>query len=193
MRFAILLAAAAIGVTAAPAIAAAQTVVPVETFTAVELHGGGTINIHQGPVQRVTLITDDPKVVGLEVIERDRGGRLIISSCKGFCRGHHHLEVEIVTPELNGAVIHGGGHILAEGAFPSQGAVSAAIHGGGDIDLKAVPAQAASASIMGGGKIVVSAQNSLSASIMGGGAIHYAGHPAVSSSIHGGGAISPIQ
>jgi Putative auto-transporter adhesin, head GIN domain len=195
MRFAALLAATAIaaaGVTAAPAIAA-ETVVPVDKFTAVELHGGGTINIRQGPVQRVTLITDDPKVVGLDVTERDHGGRLIISSCKGFCMGRHHLEVEIVTPELNGAVIHGGGHILAEGAFPSQGAVAVAIHGGGDIDLKAVPAQAASASIMGGGKIVVSAQNSLSASIMGGGAIHYAGHPAVSSSIHGGGAISPIQ
>jgi Putative auto-transporter adhesin, head GIN domain len=190
MPFASLLAAAVAGIVV---VSPARTVVPVEKFTAVELHGGGTVTIRQGPLQRVTLISDNPKVVGLKVTERDHGGRLIINSCRGFCIGGHYLEVEIETPELNGAAIRGGGAIHAEGAFPSQGAVAAAIHGGGEIDIKDVPAQSASASIMGGGKIVVAAQTNLSASIMGGGAIQYAGHPAVNSSIHGGGAVSPIQ
>jgi len=36
--------------------ATAATVVPVEKFNAVELHGGGTITIRQAAVQRVTVI-----------------------------------------------------------------------------------------------------------------------------------------
>lgn len=189
MRLAYLFAAAAI-VAAAPAAAAAQTVMPTDRFTSVELRGGGSIAIRQGPVQRVTLVRGDPKLAGFEV---NRDGKLIISSCRGVCWGNQRLEVEIVTPELNGVGIEGGGHIEAHGAFPAQRAVSAVIHGGGDIDMKDVPAQTASAAIHGGGKIFVTAQNSLSAKIFGGGEIRYLGQPAVSSSIHGGGTISPIR
>jgi hypothetical protein len=47
--------------------------------------------------------------------------------------------------------------------------------------VRDVPAQATNAAIYGGGKIFVSAQNSLAAAIHGGGAIHYAGHPTVNS------------
>jgi hypothetical protein len=153
---------------AAPLAATAQTVMPVDKFTSVELHGGGTITIRQGPVQRVTMVSGDPG-------------------------GSHHLDVEIETPVLNGVGIHGGGHITAHGAFPAQSAVSAVIHGGGDIDMKDVPAQSASAAIHGGGKISVAAQNNLSAEIYGGGAIRYIGQPAVNSTIHGGGTVAPIH
>jgi hypothetical protein len=178
---------------AAPLAATAQTVMPVDKFTSVELHGGGTITIRQGPVQRVTMVSGDPGVAGFDVVERDQGGKLIVSSCKGFCWGSHHLDVEIETPVLNGVGIHGGGHITAHGAFPAQSAVSAVIHGGGDIDMKDVPAQSASAAIHGGGKISVAAQNNLSAEIYGGGAIRYIGQPAVNSTIHGGGTVAPIH
>jgi hypothetical protein len=192
MRFAHLLAAAAIAV-AAPAVAAAQTVMPTDKFTSVDLHGGGLITIRQGPVQRVTLVSGDPKVARFEVVDREHGGRLVMSPCDHSCWGNHHFEVEIETPVLNGIDIHGGGRITAHGAFPAQSAVSVAIHGGGDIDMKDVPAQSASAAIHGGGKIYVSAQNSLSASIMGGGAIRYLGQPTVNSEIHGGGTVSPLR
>ncbi|HZZ69629.1 MAG TPA: DUF2807 domain-containing protein [Phenylobacterium sp.] len=192
MRFAPLFAAAAVIAIAAPVAAVAQTVIPTEKFTAIDLHGGGTITIRQGPVQRVTLIDGDTKRARFEVVDRDHGGRLVMSPCDGVCFGLHRFEVEIETPVLNGVDIHGGGHITAHGAFPAQTAVSAEIHGGGDIDMKDVPAQSASAAIHGGGKIYVTAQNSLSAEIMGGGVIRYAGHPSVSSSIHGGGAVSQI-
>ncbi|MGZ6038092.1 MAG: GIN domain-containing protein [Phenylobacterium sp.] len=192
MRLAFLLAAAAVTV-AAPVVASAQTVVPTDKFSSVDLHGGGTITIRQGPVQRVTLISGDPKVARFEVVDRDHDGRLIMSPCDGFCWGSHHFEVEIETPVLNGVGIHGGGHITAHGAFPAQGAVSATIHGGGDIDMKDVPAQAATAEIHGGGKIQVAAQSTLSAEIYGGGAIRYLGQPTVNSSIHGGGGVSPIR
>ena len=173
-----------------PAIAVAQTVVPVAKFTGVELHGGGVINIRQAPVQRVTLVRGDPAVARFDVNSQ---GRLIVSPCRGWCMGRNSLEVDIETPDLNAVGIYGGGHIVAKGAFPAHNAVSVGIHGGGDIDMKDVPAQSATAAIHGGGKIFVSAQNSLEAAIYGGGAIRYAGHPTVSSSIHGGGTISPIQ
>ena len=52
---------------------------------------------------------------------------------------------------------------MAKGAFTPQNSVSVAIHGGGDIDMKDVPAQSASAAIHGGGKIFISAQSSLDA------------------------------
>ena len=181
---------AAAFIAAAPAIAAAETVVPVDRFTGVELHGGGVINIRQGPVQRVTLVRGDPSVASFTVKDH---GRLIISPCDGFCWGTHRLEVDIVTPDLNAIAIHGGGHIKAQGAFPAKGEVSVAILGGGDIDMKDVPAQSAAAAIHGGGKIFVSAQSSLDARIYGGGAIRYLGHPTVNSAIHGGGTVSPLE
>jgi hypothetical protein len=192
MRLAVLIAAATLA--AAPAVAAAQTVVPVDRFDAVELHGGGTIMIRQGPVQRVTIIHGDPAVVRVEVTDRDHGGKLIISPCRGSCWSwHDNLEVQVETPDLGAVGIHGGGHIVAQGAFRPRAAVAANIYGGGVIDVKAMPAQAASAAIHGGGKILVAAQSSLAASIYGGGQIRYLGQPAVSTSIHGGGSVDSLH
>jgi hypothetical protein len=192
MRLATLLAAAAV-LTAVPALASAETVVQVDKFNALELHGGGTITIKQGPVQRVTVIEDNNGRSRVEVVDRGDGGRLILSSCHGACWGPGHFEVLVETPVMSSVSIMGGGHIVAEGNFAPQGAVAAAIHGGGVIDVKAMPARAASASIHGGGKILVSAQSSLAAAIYGGGSIRYLGQPAVSTSIHGGGSVDSIR
>jgi hypothetical protein len=188
MRLAALLAASA-ALAAVPLLASAATVMPVEKFNALELHGGGTITIRQGPVQRVTVIeatSDRPRV---EVVD---GGKLILAPCTGACWGSNHFEVLVETPVMGSVAIKGGGHIVSEGNFAPQGAVSAAITGGGVIDLKTMPAQAASAAIRGGGKIVVAARDSLSASIAGGGSIRYVGHPSVSTAIHGGGSVDPM-
>jgi hypothetical protein len=190
MRVASLFAAACVAAT--PMAASAQTI-PVDRFTAVELHGGGTVTIRPGPAQRVTLVRGDPHVADFHVTDRGQGSTLVISPCKGFCWGAERLEVEIETPTLTGAAIMGGGHVLTEGAFPGQGAVSATIHGGGDIDLRKVPARAATAAIHGGGKILVTANDSLTVDIFGGGTIRYAGHPTVNSSIHGGGHVAKID
>lgn len=192
MRLATLFAAAAVLI-AVPALASAATVAPVDKFNAIELRGGGTITIKQGPVQRVTVIEDTSGRSRVEVVDRSNGGTLILQSCRGTCWGPNHFEVEIETPTMSSVSIMGGGHIVADGAFAPQGAVSAVIHGGGSIDLKAMPAQSASAAIHGGGKILVTAQNSLSAEIMGGGSIRYQGHPSVSTSIHGGGSVDPVN
>jgi hypothetical protein len=191
MRLATLFAAAIL--TALPALASAETVVPVDRFNALELHGGGTVTIRQAAVQRVTVIEATSDRARVEVVDRGDGGRLILAPCRGACWGHNHFEVLVETPVMRSVSIMGGGHIVAEGNFAPQGAVSAVIHGGGVIDLKTMPAQSASAAIHGGGKILVAAQNSLSASIAGGGSIRYVGQPSVSSSIHGGGSVDSLR
>ena len=191
MRLATLFAAAVL--TAAPALATAAGVVPVEKFSAVELHGGGTITIRQAAVQRVTVIEATSDRARVEVVDRGDGGKLILAPCRGNCWGPNHFDVLVETPVMSSVEIMGGGHIMAEGNFAPQGAVSAVIHGGGVIDLKTMPAQSASAAIHGGGKIVVAAQSSLSASIAGGGSIRYVGQPSVSTSIHGGGSVDPAR
>lgn len=192
MRLAGLFATAALvaaPVIAAPLAGSAQTVAPVDRFSSVELRGGGSITIHQGPQQRVTLVRGDPDRAQFHV----HGGKLVMSPCGHACWGPNRFEVDIETPVLNGAEIMGGGRIVAQGAFPAQDQVSAAIHGGGDIDLRSVPARTASAVIHGGGKIYVAAHDRLDASIFGGGWIRYAGRPAVNRSIFGGGSISPLD
>ena len=191
MRLAHLLAAAVLA--AAPALASAATVAPVDRFNALELHGGGTVTIRQAAVQRVTVIEATSHRAQVEVVDRGDGGKLILAPCRGVCWGPNRFEVLVETPVMSSVSIMGGGHIVAEGNFAPQGAVSAVIHGGGVIDLKTMPAQSASAAIHGGGKIVVAAQNSLSASIAGGGQIRYLGQPTVSTSIHGGGSVDPVR
>jgi hypothetical protein len=188
MRLAHLLAAAALA--AAPAIATAQTLAPLPKFDSVELNGGGDVTIRQGPIQRVTLRSGSTEYSRLEV----RGGKLVIRACGDWhCPRHYDLEVEIETPEIGAAAINGGGYIVAEGAFRPQGAVSAAVRGGGKIDLQAVKASAASAAVHGGGGILLFAQNSLSAEVNGGGSIRYLGQPTVNSSVHGGGSVNPVR
>lgn len=191
MRLATLFAAAVL--TALPALACAETVVPVDRFNAVELHGGGTITIRQAAVQRVTVIEASSDRARVEVVDRGDGGKLILAPCRGACWGPNHFDVLVETPVMSSVAIMGGGHIVAEGNFAPQGAVSAVIHGGGIIDLKTMPAQSASATIHGGGRIFVAAQNALSASINGGGAIRYVGQPTVNTSIHGGGSVDSLR
>jgi hypothetical protein len=189
MRLATLFAAAAV-LAAVPALASAETVVPVEKFSSVELHGGGTITIRQAPVQKVTIVEATSDRARVEVVG---DGRLILAPCRGACWGPNHFNVLVETPVMTSVSIMGGGHIVGEGNFAPQGSVSAVIHGGGVIDLKSMPAQSASAAIHGGGKIIVAAQSALSASIAGGGSIRYVGHPSVSTSIHGGGSVDALR
>jgi Putative auto-transporter adhesin, head GIN domain len=189
MRLALLIASAAI--LAIPAIAAADTVVPVQRFESIELRGGGKVVIRQGPVQKVTLREGTTEFTHFDV--SDRGGQLIIRTCSGDCPFHYRMEVEIETPGLGGASVVGGGDIVAEGPFRQQTMVSAAVKGGGKVDLRALPGGAVSAAVNGGGVVLVSAQTSLSAAVNGGGSIRYSGQPSVNSAIHGGGSVSPAR
>jgi hypothetical protein len=176
---------------AAPQPAAAQTIVPLPSFAAVELNGGGKVRLRHGPVQRVTILRGDPRVSRIEVERQDRGrnGTLVIDACRRSCR-NYSLEVEIVTPSIAAIAVRGGGRIDALGAFPARGELGVAVGGGGVIDARALPARNVGAAVNGGGRILTRASASLGAAISGGGQIVYWGNPAISTAINGGGVVT---
>ena len=167
--------------------AAAQTPVPVAAFDSIELRGGGHVAVRPGPRQRVTLVRGDAETTRFTV---DRDGTLRIDACVRPCRDYR-LEVEIVTPDLNGVAVSGGGAVRAGEGFPDGGRLAVAVSGGGSIDVGAIRSGSVAASVRGGGAIRTHARDSLTASVSGGGSIRYLGDPRVTSSINGGGAVSP--
>ena len=181
------IAAAVAALAAAPA--AAQTPVAVPAFDSIELRGGGEVTVRHGPVQRVTFLRGNNETTKFSV---DAQGRLRIDTCRQSCR-HYRLELEIVTPELEGAAISGGGAITGEGDFPDRGTLALSVSGGGAIDMTAIESRSVAAAVRGGGAIRTHARDSLTASINGGGAVAYLGDPHVTSAIEGGGAVGPIE
>ena len=166
--------------------ALADSVVPLGSFNRVALNGGGRVTLRHGATQRVTLIKGSTVHTRFKV----RGdGELNIDACNMMCPHTYDLEIEIVSPDIRGASINGGGEIGTAGSFPGQSGFAAAINGGGEIDVRAIRAGHAEASIQGGGRIQITATAALAASVSGGGEIVYRGNPALTQSIQGGGEV----
>jgi hypothetical protein len=175
---------------AASAPALATEMVPVPAFRSVQLRGGGELSIRPGPVQRVTVVEGSARITRFVV---DSDGKLRIDVCNGNCPRQYRLRVDIQSPYAPDVAIAGGGLIRASGGFPAQRRLSAAIAGGGKIDMLAVSAGSVNAAVRGGGLITVRPRSSLAAAVNGGGEVRYAGNPAVSSAINGGGAVHRIR
>lgn len=169
---------------AAPAFAG---VIPVGHFDQIALRGGGHVLVKHGATQSVTLLSGDPAYTKFSI---RHGGELQIDACEGNCPEHYTIEIEIVTPELSGASIEGGGHIDAENGFPQQHGFDAAVSGGGHIDMRAISAAEVDAAVNGGGHIQITATRKLEAAVSGGGAITYNGDPEVEQAINGGGSVN---
>ena len=169
-----------------PAAAFAAETVPLSHFTSVGLEGGGHVTVKYGPEQRVTLLKGSTQYTRLRV---ENGHSLNIEACNDNCPRHYDLEIEIVTPVLEAAAISGGGEIVASGNFPHVDSFSAAVNGGGDIDVRAVSAKEAHAAVSGGGGIHLTATATLNAAVSGGGEIVYSGNPQVSEAVNGGGSV----
>jgi len=169
-------------------IAFAQTTVPLSRFDSVELRGGGHVVLRHGAVQRVTILKGSTRYTTLAV--RD-SRTLVIDACNSDCPMHYDLEIEIVTPAIAAAAVNGGGAIVSASGFPAQGSITAAVNGGGHVDLRAIDARSATAAVDGGGKIEIRAKAALSAAVDGGGSIRYVGNPAVTTAINGGGSVRP--
>lgn len=171
---------------AACAPATAQTPVALEWFDEIELRGGGSVTIRQGAEQRVTMLRGDPSLTRFRV----EGDRLTIDACIRSCRDYD-LAIEIVVPEIDAVAIQGGGHIRTEGGFGDPRELTAAVQGGGMLDLRSINATSVTAAVQGGGSIRARARASLVAAVQGGGSITYWGDPQVVSNIDGGGSIRP--
>ncbi|HEY3639260.1 MAG TPA: DUF2807 domain-containing protein [Rhizomicrobium sp.] len=172
-------------VLAAPVLA--QTTVPVPSFNSVELEGGGRVAVKYGNEQQVRLIKGSTEYTHFTV---EQDGQLRIDACNRNCPAHYDLEVEIMTPKIEGLAISGGGAIESVGEFPAPHKLGVAIDGGGTIDARALDAEDVSAAIDGGGMIRVKAEGKLTAAIDGGGLIRYWGNPKVTQAIDGGGEVS---
>lgn len=178
---------AIVGLLSAPSTIRAAETVAVPSFRSVDLRGGGQIVVVPGATQRVTLLEGNTRLTRMSV---DRRGRLTIDGCRNNCPRSYKLRIQIQSPRMPDVAISGGGLVSAAKGFRAQDAISAAIHGGGKVDLRALDASNASVAVVGGGEVLVRARSTLSAAITGGGAVRYWGNPQISSAIRGGGWIS---
>lgn len=169
-----------------PSLAHAGQTMNVAPFKSIELHGGGEVALRHGDRQRVVLIKGDPAIAQIEV---NGDGTLVLSPCRHWCWGNHELQVEVTTPSVTAIAVHGGGELKAQAGFPKQPSLDLSVHGGGDVDLRALPAEEITAEVHGGGDAQVHAERTLNAHVHGGGDLRYWGHPRVNSSTNGGGSI----
>lgn len=184
----------------APAAAKAETVVPLPRFKQIELHGGGSVVLRPGPVQRVTIRKGSTAFTNVRVGAPEgrfykhgakaQTDRLVISACNGRCPSNYDLQIEIVTPEITAISVNGGGEIVAARGFPRKDSIAAAVNGGGEIDIRAMPVENVVAAVHGGGRLLVRAQNNLVAAVHGGGEIRFWGRPSLTGSTRGGGSIT---
>lgn len=167
--------------------ALSQTLVPIDRFRSVQFRGGGRVYLRRGPEQQVRLLHGSTRFTRFHVGPHDQ---LIIDACNEDCPSRYDLDIEIITPRIDGIAISGGGKIESEAGFGRQGSVDAAIEGGGLIDIRSIDAMSANAAVDGGGNIELRADQRLSAAVNGGGNVLYWGNPAVTSAVDGGGSVS---
>jgi hypothetical protein len=160
--------------------------VQVAPFKFIHLLGGGHVVLRHGAEQHVTLVKGSMQFTTFEV----HGDELTISACNANCPHHYDLEIDIVSPNITGMGIGGGGKIESKGDFPKRDKIAAAVHGGGSIDIRAISADEVDAAVDGGGDIMTKPLHALHAAINGGGEITYQGDPQVTSAVNGGGSVS---
>ena len=164
-----------------------QKVVPLTSFSSVELHDGGKAILHHGPTQRVTLLKGSLDYTRVTIAD---GGRLVINRCKTECPRGYDLEIEIVTPDIARISVADGGTIQSRGSFPRQAEIGVAVNDGGTIDIRSMAVDSVTASVHSGGRIFTRPQTAMFASVVDGGVITYWGDARVSKSIKGGGVVS---
>ena len=114
-------------------------------------------------------------------------------STPACARPDYELEVEIVTPVLEGVGIEGGGSIRAEGAFPDRDALALGISGGGEIDMRAIRAAASPPASTAAARSSRMPATGWWPGSMAAARSVILGEPTVTSGIDGGGSIRPIE
>jgi hypothetical protein len=189
MRLALALASLVLASAAGAAPTNDPALVAVSHFDSLELEGGGHVTLKYGPAQTVRFLKGSTTYTRIHLDDRNRN-KLVIETCHSDCPDEYKLEVEVVTPDIAGVAISGGGHIESADGFHSLHKIAAAVHGGGKIDLRSFDVNDVTAAVDGGGSILVKAKGSLMAAANGGGRIQYWGNPQVTEAINGGGRVS---
>ena len=187
MRISRLLMVAVLSTVVVLASGAAQTVIPVEQFRSVELHGGGNVIVRHGTTQRVTILEGSLRYSRVRLAG---GQRLVIDKCVQECPRNYQMQIEVITPEISAVSVSNGGTVQSRGAFPVQAAIEAGVAQGGTIDIRSIPADAVEASVDSGGRIFIHPRKTLAATVVSGGAITYWGNARVEQSIRDGGVVA---
>jgi hypothetical protein len=166
-----------------PALAQIEAI-PMPNFDAVELRGGGDLEIIPGPVQRVMLVSGSTQFTSFRIRE---GKELEIDACNGRCPHNYPLHIRIESPRVPVLAVEAGGTIVVRPGFAPQDETVATVSAGGTIDARALETRKAVAAVHAGGEIYVRPRASLTAAVSGGGDVHYSGHPSVTMAVNGGG------
>ena len=151
----------------------AATVIPVGEFRSVALSHGGHVVVRHGAVQRVSVVSGDPRCTRVRL--GDHQELIIDNSGKKACSRHEHPRLEVVTPRLSSVSVSNGGTVQTAGAFPAQASIDVAVEQGGTIDVRSLPADRVDASVYSGGGIFTTSRKTLVASVESGGFITYWG------------------
>ena len=162
----------------------------VPQFRSIQLRDGGEVTLRSGAAQSVSLVEGDTRFTHFTV---DREGQLLIATtCNRACPRNYRIRIVVTSPHLDGAAVDEGGSIVAQGAFPAQDSIGAAVNEGGHVDVRAIRAGIVHAAVNEGGNIKVTATDRVVAAVNGGGVIQYWGNPSsVRRAIANGGVIAP--
>lgn len=163
----------------------------VEYFNKVDLAGGGELFISQSP--ETTL-----KIVGsstcLSLVNAEVDSETLVIKQENNNLKDCQLKYYVRTPELVSIQQGGGGNVKVNAGFDVADSFRYVLNGGGNVDMKALKVNLFSATINGGGTMLLNVDKQLKAEINGGGTIGYQGNPEVLSNISaGGGSINKIS
>lgn len=152
----------------------------------VTIEGGGNIYIHQSASSKIELRGTKSIVQNTEVKVIDQVLEIHLAN---QATQNSNIDIHIYTPVITEIEQRGGGKLKVEEGYKSVDQFKCTIHGGGTVDLAAIPVNSLSASIEGGGEISARVNKQIVGKINGGGQIFYHGVPKVESDIQGGGVI----
>jgi hypothetical protein len=155
-------------------------------FNKIVTYGGGNLQIQYSDKYTVQVHTSN---ACFQLVEISVSSKTLKIEVKDSREGICDFTIYVGVPVVDEIIQNGGGNIVLKEGFRPTNLFQCKINGGVDINLLKLPVDSFSASIQGGGHIVLHAEKELEGTISGGGLIEYAGDPKVTRSISGGGTI----
>ena len=158
----------------------------VDEFDKIVTRGGGNVRIKYSEENTLRV---SAKIACIALADISVSSKTLYIDVRHSEEEDCQFRINVGTPMINELVQNGGGNIVLDKGFGSKDSFQCKIGGGGNIDVSELAVNSFHASISGGGKIILNAQNELIGTISGGGLIEYSGEPKVTSDISGGGSI----
>lgn len=162
-----------------------------EYFDKVNLTGGGDLLITHSPVTTLKIVGSS---TCLSLVNAEVNSETLVIKRENNNLQDCHLKYYVSTPELVSIQQGGGGNVKVNAGFDVVDSFRYVLNGGGNVDMRALKVNSFSATINGGGTMLLNVDRQLKAEINGGGTIGYQGNPEVISNLSaGGGSINKIS